>query len=178
MAQNFCAIFKIGQKRPKKLPNATKTLKKLPNIAHNFYIYVLKQEAQSRKRPGSSSLPHLQAPAQSHCPSSSAGTSTGEESPGSSPCQEILREEYPPSSPPSFSLNTSSLDRKDALPSSLTLNLTPSPEEIEEQEESDSDVDVSKEDVPVEEPREKGIQVLELQAVYWFRSRHRNEGRK
>ena len=25
IAQNFCAIFKIGQKRPKKLPNATKT---------------------------------------------------------------------------------------------------------------------------------------------------------
>ena len=30
IAQNFCAIFKIGQKRPKKLPNATETLKKLP----------------------------------------------------------------------------------------------------------------------------------------------------
>ena len=30
IAQNFCAIFKIGQKRPKKLPNDTKTLKKLP----------------------------------------------------------------------------------------------------------------------------------------------------
>ena len=30
IAQNFCAIFKIGQKRSKKLPNATKTLEKLP----------------------------------------------------------------------------------------------------------------------------------------------------
>ena len=30
IAQNFCAIFKIGQKRPKKLPNDTETLKKLP----------------------------------------------------------------------------------------------------------------------------------------------------
>ena len=30
IAQKFCAIFKIGQKRPKKLPNDTKTLKKLP----------------------------------------------------------------------------------------------------------------------------------------------------
>ena len=37
IAQNFCAIFKIGQKRPKNLLNATKTLKKLPKIAHNFY---------------------------------------------------------------------------------------------------------------------------------------------
>ena len=25
IAQNFCAIFKIGQKHPKKLPNGTKT---------------------------------------------------------------------------------------------------------------------------------------------------------
>ena len=30
IAQNFCAIFKIGQKRPKKHLNYTKTLKKLP----------------------------------------------------------------------------------------------------------------------------------------------------
>ena len=30
IAQNFCAIFKIGQKRSKKLSNATKTLEKLP----------------------------------------------------------------------------------------------------------------------------------------------------
>ena len=29
-AQNFCAIFKIGQKRSIQLPNATKTLEKLP----------------------------------------------------------------------------------------------------------------------------------------------------
>ena len=40
IAQNFCAIFKIGQKHPKKLPNATETLKKLPKIAQNFYIFV------------------------------------------------------------------------------------------------------------------------------------------
>ena len=60
------------------------------------------------------------------------------ESPGSSPRQEILREEYPPRSPPSLSLNISSPDQRDDLPSSPlplsldspsppTLNLTPKP---------------------------------------------------
>ena len=97
------------------------------------------QEPQPKKRPRSSSLPSS--------PGSSPATLSQrlrqdfhiqEESPGSSPRQEILREEYPPRSPPSLSLNTSSLDQRDALPSSPlplsldspsppTLNLTPKP---------------------------------------------------
>ena len=44
------------------------------------------------------------------------GLQVEEKSPVSSPRQETLREEYPPSSSPPFSLNLSSLDRRDALP--------------------------------------------------------------
>ena len=51
IAQNFCAISKIGQKRPKKLPNYTKTLKKLPKIAQNFYIFVKSAQNSSQKTP-------------------------------------------------------------------------------------------------------------------------------
>ena len=40
IAQNFFAIFKIGQKGTKNLPDATKTFKKLQKIARNFYIFV------------------------------------------------------------------------------------------------------------------------------------------
>ena len=40
IAKNFWDIFKIDQKRPKKLPNATKTLKKLTKKAQNFYKFV------------------------------------------------------------------------------------------------------------------------------------------
>ena len=71
-----------------------------------------------RKRPRSSSLPPS--------PGSSPVTLPQQlrrdfniqelESPGSSPRQEILREERPPSSSPSLSLNLSSPDRRDALP--------------------------------------------------------------
>ena len=99
------------------------------------------RDAQPKKRPCSSSLPSS--------PGSSPATLSQrlrqdfhiqEESPGSSPHQEILREEYPPRSPPSLSLNTSPLEQRDDLPSSPlplsldspspptppTLNLTPS----------------------------------------------------
>ena len=121
----FLCYIQNWSKTPQKASECYQNVEKAHKYITAFLHICLKQEAQSRKRPRSSSLPHLQAPAQSHCPSSSAGTSTGEESPDSSPRREILREEYPPSSPPSFSLNTSSPDRKDALPSSLTLNQTP-----------------------------------------------------
>ena len=47
IAQNFCAISKIGQKRPKKHLNYTKTLKKLPKIAQNFYIFVKSAQKSS-----------------------------------------------------------------------------------------------------------------------------------
>ena len=39
IAQNFCALFKIGQNCPKKLQKATETVKKLPKIAQNFRIF-------------------------------------------------------------------------------------------------------------------------------------------
>ena len=51
IAQNFCAIFKIGQKRSKKLPNATKTLGKLPK-QHRISSYLSKApKKSSRKAP-------------------------------------------------------------------------------------------------------------------------------
>ena len=51
IAQNFFASFKIGQQLPQKLPNATKTLKKLPKVAQNFYIFV---KSTQKKLPKSS----------------------------------------------------------------------------------------------------------------------------
>jgi len=127
-----------------------------------------KQEAQPRKRPRSSSLPPS--------PDSSPVTLSqqlrkdfhiGEESPGSrsSPSQETLRGASPLNSSPSLSLDHTSLLRRDALlsPLNLNLNLTPPPlpkflggEEQDEQEESDIELDESKEDAPVEEPRDFG----------------------
>jgi len=68
-------------------------------------------------------------------------------------------------SSPSLSLDHTSLLRRDALlsPLNLNLNLTPPPlpkflggEEQDEQEESDIELDESKEDAPVEEPRDFG----------------------
>ena len=87
------------------------------SLKHAVFHRAAKQEAQSRKRPCSSFLPSS--------PGSSPVTlsqqlrrdfNIQEESPGSSPRQEILREERPPSSSPSLSLNISSPDRRDALP--------------------------------------------------------------
>ena len=84
-----------------------------------------------------------------------------DESPGSSQGQETLRGASPLNSSPSLSLNHTSLLRRDALLSPLNLNLTPHPlpkflgrEEQDEQEESDIELDESKEDVPVEEPKD------------------------
>ena len=52
IAQNFCAIFKIGQKRSKKFPNATKTLEKLLK-QHKISTYLSKAPVKksSRKAP-------------------------------------------------------------------------------------------------------------------------------
>ena len=52
IAQNFCAIFKIGQKRSKKFPNATKTLEKLLK-QHRISTYLSKapKKKSSRKAP-------------------------------------------------------------------------------------------------------------------------------
>ena len=44
-------LFSKLVKHPKKLPNATKTLKKLPKIAQNFYIFVKSTQKSSRKAP-------------------------------------------------------------------------------------------------------------------------------
>ena len=51
IAQNFCAIFKIGQKHPKKLPNGTKIPQKAPEIAQNFYVFEKITQKSSRKAP-------------------------------------------------------------------------------------------------------------------------------
>ena len=93
-----------------------------------------------RKRPRSSSLPPS--------PGSSPVTLSQQlrrdfniqelESPGSSPRQEILREERPPSSSPSLSLNFSSLDQRDALSSPDWRDALPR-EEQDELEESDTE---------------------------------------
>ena len=40
IAQNFCAIFKMGHICPKKFLNAIEMFKKLLQIAQNFYIFV------------------------------------------------------------------------------------------------------------------------------------------
>ena len=62
MAQKItqnCALFKISQKHPKKLPDATKSLKKAPEnstetfkrltkIAQNFYKFVKSTQESSR----------------------------------------------------------------------------------------------------------------------------------
>ena len=41
-------IREFPGKRPKKLPNATKTLKRLPKIAQNFYIFVKSTQKSSQ----------------------------------------------------------------------------------------------------------------------------------
>ena len=83
----------------------------------------------------------------------------------SSPGQETLRGASPLNSSPSLSLDHASLLRRDALlsPLNLNLNLSPPPlpkflggEEQDQQDESDIELDESKEDVPVEEPKDSG----------------------
>jgi hypothetical protein len=51
MAQNFCATFKIGQKMPQKASERTDTLKKLPKIAQNFYIFPKAPKKSYRNTP-------------------------------------------------------------------------------------------------------------------------------
>ena len=46
IAQNFCAIFIIGPKRPKKLPDATKMFKKLLEFLNIFFEMHLKKVLQ------------------------------------------------------------------------------------------------------------------------------------
>ena len=51
IAQKILCHFKICQKRPKKLPNDTKTLQKAPEIAQNFYIFVRSTQKSTQKAP-------------------------------------------------------------------------------------------------------------------------------
>ena len=100
------------------------------------------------------------------------------ESPDSSPGVEKLREASLLNCSPSLSLDHASPMRRDALLSPLNLNLTPSPlpkflgrEEQDEQEESDIELDESKEDVPVEEPKDfsEVEEVMSEDSIYWIR---------
>ena len=49
IAQNFCAIFKIGLKRPKKLPNTTKNVDKTPGNSTEFLH--IRQQKHPKKSP-------------------------------------------------------------------------------------------------------------------------------
>ena len=64
ITQNFFASFKIGQQLPQKLPNATETLKKLPKVAQNFYIFVKSTQkklpkSSCRRRPFTAEAPPI-----------------------------------------------------------------------------------------------------------------------
>ena len=51
IAQNFCAIFKIGPKPPQKASKCYRNVEKAPEIAQNFYIFVKSTPKSSRKAP-------------------------------------------------------------------------------------------------------------------------------